>query len=368
MLDQIIRRPQALRRIRNSYLSTFLDTFAEHLFSKGFSPGTIHHYLDSAEHFSRWLEEEKISPNAVSEDTVRSFIDSHLPKCHCPPLASRCVKTMRSALHHLLLILHPDQETNFSNRPLTKIDIEINQYDTYLGDVCGLAASTRHYRRRYAREFLCALFGSQPLDYNQISPKRIVRFVTDRARKYTSGSRSQLADSLRSYLKYLQLNGRCEASLVAAVPTIPRWSLTSLPETLTRTQVESFLSAFDRSTALGRRNYAMARCMTDLGLCRSEVARLQLDDIDWHAGIMHVFRGKTGRSDQLPLPDSRGKALADYLCKGRPQSQSRAMFVYHQAPLGEGVKATTVSNVIRCGYLLVYYRYTRTHGNCCQAF
>jgi len=38
------------------------------------------------------------------------------------------------------------------------------------------------------------------------------------------------------------------------------------------------------------------------GLRCGEVARLQLDDIDWHAGGLLV-RGKGGRDERLPLPE-----------------------------------------------------------------
>ncbi|MGH6626227.1 MAG: hypothetical protein ACRECD_06765 [Burkholderiaceae bacterium] len=50
-----------------------------------------------------------------------------------------------------------------------------------------------------------------------------------------------------------------------------------------------------------RRADAIVRCALDLGLRRSEVATLAIDDIDWRAGIVTVRRTKTPRS---PRPRS----------------------------------------------------------------
>lgn len=69
-----------------------------------------------------------------------------------------------------------------------------------------------------------------------------------------------------------------------------------------------------------------------LGLRAGEVVALALDDIDWDAGVVSI-RGKGGRRDQLPIPQDVGEALVAYLLHGRPQCQSRRIFVRCRAPL-----------------------------------
>ena len=59
-----------------------------------------------------------------------------------------------------------------------------------------------------------------------------------------------------------------------------------------------------------------------LGLRASQVAFLELDDIDWNLGRLNV-RGKSGPRSGLPLPTEVGKAIAVYLRRGRPASASR---------------------------------------------
>ena len=92
------------------------------------------------------------------------------------------------------------------------------------------------------------------------------------------------------------------------------------------------LASIDRNTAEGRRDYAILLLLARLGLRSSEVAFLELDEIDWKAGQLSV-RGKSGQRSDLPLPTEVGKAIAAYLRHGRPPCSSRRVFLRVKAPL-----------------------------------
>ena len=82
-----------------------------------------------------------------------------------------------------------------------------------------------------------------------------------------------------------------------------------------------------------------------LGLRAGEVARLCLDDIDWHAGELRVV-GKGNRGESLPLPADVGAALTAYLRHGRATSaQGRSVFVRVRAP-HRALTAGGVGNVV----------------------
>jgi integrase len=87
--------------------------------------------------------------------------------------------------------------------------------------------------------------------------------------------------------------------------------------------------------------------LVDLGLRSCEVATLHLDDIDWKNGTLTIRSGKTQRSDVLPLPSITGQAIAEYLQKARPATESRAVFVRHRAPLNLSVNASVIRSVVR---------------------
>jgi site-specific recombinase XerD len=57
-----------------------------------------------------------------------------------------------------------------------------------------------------------------------------------------------------------------------------------------------------------------------------------LDDIDWADGRLELRPGKTRRERSLPLPQDVGQAMVAYLQVGRPQSQSRRVFLQVRPP------------------------------------
>jgi len=105
----------------------------------------------------------------------------------------------------------------------------------------------------------------------------------------------------------------------------------------------------------------MARCLFDLGLRCCEVASLTLDAIDWHSGAVRLAKTKSHQEDVLPIPESLGRALVDYLQKGRPATNSRAVFLHHRAPRGHIVLGTTVRGAIRRAFSRAGLPWTGTH-------
>lgn len=68
------------------------------------------------------------------------------------------------------------------------------------------------------------------------------------------------------------------------------------------------------------------RLIARLGLRSIEVARLELQDLDWNAGTIFV-RGKSNEMDKMPMPIDVGEALVEYLRIRPADSRSRAVFL-----------------------------------------
>jgi integrase len=240
---------------------------------------------------------------------------------------------------------------------------ELRCFDTYLKDVRGLAPATRLYRLRYVRDFLLTQFGWGPIALECLKPDDICRFVTDRATGCQPRTAGIIGDCLRSYLRFRRLRGQPTETLIAAVPRVAHWRLAALPDSLNDSELRGFVNAFDRTCPTGRRDYAMARCLVDLGLRASEVAFIQLDDLDWREGTLRIAKAKAKRTTLLPLPAQTGHAIVDYLRFGRPKTDSRALFVRHRAPRDEPVGPSLVRNAVRCAYARcgLAQRWTGTH-------
>jgi site-specific recombinase XerD len=351
-MDNDFALPQQTRAwLTDGMLKPSYQAYLTYLIGRGNSSWTVRKYLCSVAHFAYWLQKRRFKLSQIDEALIRHFLDGHLPQCDCPLRTPRCRHHNRSALKHLLTVLR--QRADIPPRPdftPRLIQEELKEFDAHLDQVCGLAASTRRLRTRIVRTFLSERFGASRIDMAQVKPEHVHRFVVSHLEGCKPSTGKVLGIALRSYLRFRGMHGDHVRCLIAAIPQIAQWRLTSLPDTLSEAELERFLSAFDRKSAIGRRDYAMARCMVDLGLRAGEVASLQLDDLNWHDGTLRLSAGKARRTDVLPLPTRTGRAIAQYLTDGRPVSDSRAVFLRHVAPLTEPIRSSVVRNTVRAAH------------------
>lgn len=162
-----------------------------------------------------------------------------------------------------------------------------------------------------------------------------------------------------------------DVPLAAIVPRVGSWKLAGLVEPVGVDDLARMLDSCNSTTIMSGRDYAMLLVLSRLGLRAGEVARLELDDIDWRAGEL-IVRGKGPTDARLPSPADVGEAIADYFCHSRPAtSQSRMVFVRVQAPHHEITKGGVTQAVFaagqRAGCGTVYaHRLRHTAANGCS--
>jgi integrase len=170
-----------------------------------------------------------------------------------------------------------------------------------------------------------------------------------------------MSTALRSYLRFRAFEGDRVEHLLPLIASPAYWRLAPLPQTLSGVEVAQLLDAFPPELPSRLRSYAIVRCVVDLGLRSREVINLDLDDIDWAAGILRIVKGKSRRVDVMPLPQATGSALVAYLRSERPQTTNRRVFVRHVAPMDEPVGPDVVRRAVREAYRRCGLPYTRVH-------
>ena len=158
--------------------------------------------------------------------------------------------------------------------------------------------------------------------------------------------RKQPAVAIRSFLRFLVFQGEIRSGLEAAAPSPPQWKYASLPSRLTPEEVERVLAVYQDRSAISLRNRAILFLLARLGLRAQEVVSLCLDDIDWADGCLALRPGKTRRARNLPLPHDVGQTIVTYLQSGRPQSESRQVFLQSRAPFGS-LTGASVWGIVR---------------------
>lgn len=328
--------------------SSHVEAYVAYLVERGYKAGTINAYLRAVAHFAHWSVDRFSTLDDLDEEPVQRFINTHLPSCRC---AARCVRTRneaRAAMSHLLAQLRAERAIAPARCNLpAPIAGELGAFNEYLEDVRGLREVTRQQGRlQHVRHFLLAYFATATVRIATLTPGDIERFILQHTVGWKSSSVNQVCIALRSYLRFKATQGVDTRRLIAAVPRVAQWRLSTLPRALSAQEVQQLLNAFDRNTATGQRDYAIARCYLDLGLRTAEVVRLQLEDLDWREGRIYI-RSKGRRTDVLPLPASTGRAIVAYLRSGRRHSSSRALFLRHRPPLDSPATTDTIRAVIR---------------------
>jgi site-specific recombinase XerD len=234
------------------------------------------------------------------------------------------------------------------------------RYRRYLVVERGVGESTVRGYVRAVRPFLDGRVCSDDvdLDLEHLRAGDVTAFVVARCPSQSQGSAKLTVRALRSLLGFLYLEGMIGRPLAGAVPSVASWRLSGLPKGLSPAEVVGLLESCDRASVVGRRDLAMLILLARLGLRAGEVARLELDDIDWRAGEI-VVRGKGDRAERLPLPADVGETITAYLRDGRPKTaQGRFVFVRVRAPYreltGDGVSAVVAASAQRAGLGVIY--------------
>jgi site-specific recombinase XerD len=314
-----------------------LDSFRQYLVVQGFSASRTRSYVRVVEHFGRWIGRRHISRSLVQE-----FLDEGLPACQCPGV-SRYRRRIRAALNHLLEMLGKNGgEVPF---PPGWRGSLLRRYQEHLVRVRGLASATICQHMRYTTAMLNRLGIRRASQFKGWTPELIEQYVSGVGRFAAPRSR-HVGWCARSFLCFLLQDGLIRRDLAAAVPTVARWRLASLPSTLRKDEINRITGAADLRTPLGRRDFAIVMCLSELGLRSSDVANLETDGIDLAARVLQIRQRKERQAATFPMTRRLCSALKSYLENGRPQCSSAAVFVRYHAPVGKPLTPLGICSVV----------------------
>jgi len=231
--------------------------------------------------------------------------------------------------------------------PRTRCTSLVDAYRAHLVEVRGFAHSTISHHASTAADLLRFLrYDAQARSLKRLRSRQIESFLTRVAPRFCREGLQHVVAHVRSFLRFLVGKGVIGAGLESAIDTPRTYRGERLPRSLPWNTVQSFLAAIDRSTSMGRRDYAMFLLITTYGLRTSEVAALRLDDIDWRAGRLCVPRMKIAAPIALPLTREVGAAIVAYLRRDRPKLSEREVFLRVRAPAGR-LKPTAVTEAFQ---------------------
>ena len=193
---------------------------------------------------------------------------------------------------------HIEHDRNFSQQTLRAYRNDLHQYLSFLNaEGCGGFGDVT---RLLLRKFLAF---QKKQDYSK----------TTIARKFVS---------IRSFYKFLCREGILEFNPVESIRT-PKLNR-NLPEFMSINETETLLNIPDLNTLLGIRDSAIMETLYSTGMRVSELAGIDVSDIDFPGGVVKV-KGKGKKERLLPIGNHALNAIHAYMDKRNSDSSLRVI-------------------------------------------
>lgn len=188
-----------------------------------------------------------------------------------------------------------------------------------------------HFAVRMQQDFV------QPDNLDNIAIKRFASSLQN--------TQLRVCVPVRRFLRYLFENNVTKTDLSIPLFSIKSHRAEKIPSIYSTEEIRKMDASIEKSTAAGKRNYAIFLLASLLGLRASDIRQLQFHNLDWDQNTICLIQYKTNKKIELPLLDVIGEAIIDYICYGRPNSDNKTIFLTAKAPYTP-ISIPGLSNII----------------------
>ena len=342
MLELYFKYRRVIARFRSGALGNEMDRIAAHLSENGYKRNSAKLYLSRIARFSAYATRFGCDKSTSISPVI---VDRYLHAIPTP-LARRVA---RGAIGHAERCC----PKRFAPKPLMELrdpdSVLLAAYLHHLHVVRGLEPKTCEGLVLTARRIL--VWRKTQLtrkSWSAFTAKQVLAMTRDLLSVCRSnGARSSTTARMRSFFRYLQWANLNKLDLSQFVPSPPSWRQTHLPPRLPWDDVRRAIDAIEGTTPLGIRDRAILLLLATTGLRNKELRQLELEDIRWRAGELVLRRTKGRRDRVVPLLESTGAALAEYVLNARPRISDRRVFLTQVTPVRPFSHSSTVSLIVR---------------------
>jgi integrase/recombinase XerD len=266
------------------------------LAGQGYSADSIGRHLRLMVHLSRWLAGQHLSASDLTGGCARRFLRFRQAEGHAHPASMVGMAPLLDYLRSAGAV--PAAEPQAAG-PAGAL---IVRYQRYLLQERGLSprSSVPHYID-VASRFVAHVRAATRGGLEAVDAAAVAGFVLSVSQRRSVGEAKAVATRLRSFLRFLELEGLTRPGLLAAVPSVAGWQLTGLPQAIRAADVGRLLGSCDRRRPAGLRDFAILTV-----LARGDLTGAQ------------PVGGKQHQDGVIPPADrsaavNRSKDLADFL-------------------------------------------------------
>lgn len=178
----------------------------------------------------------------------------------------------------------------------------------------------------------------------------LLLFINQLDTQYKTGVQNTLM-TIRGFIRYLFEQKLIAKDYALSIPKYRTVNQAKLPSTYTKEEVEKLILSAERSSATGKRNYAILLLAARLGLRASDICRLKFENLHWQTSTIKIDQYKTGKELVLPLLPDVGNALIDYLKYSRPVSDESCIFLTARLPYVAFPTSNVVTHVVQRAFV-----------------
>jgi integrase/recombinase XerD len=354
MMERYFVQPKTVDRYRSSWIGEPIEKYVEWLTSEGYAARNVFSRVPILWHFGEFARTHGATTWQQLPDHLDAFVEHWVRERggnrRTESARRKAGFEARNPTEQMLRLLLPEldrrKKSSWKSLPFPE---RIGHFFAHLREERGLRDATVEHYRHYLVHFEQYLTRIGLADLTELSPPILGAFIIESSEHLCRNSVRNLCGVLRVFLRYLHRERLIAHDLSQSVEFPRSYRHSTIPRAISWDDVRRMLSAVDRRTAAGKRDYAVLLLLVTYGLRGYEVASLTLDDFDWKRDRLRVPERKAGHSTAYPLSPTVGGAVVDYLQHARPETADRHVFFRVLAPRAP-LSAAAVSS--RAAYYL----------------
>lgn len=235
-------------------------------------------------------------------------------------------------------------------KPIPEIPLQFSKvFNEFEQDAMHLGCSLDYWRgvNRNVRNLLQSLDEKGVKSTEELSIEQIMSYINETLSHLSAPTMRSTVGHLRKFLKFCYLNQFTTLNIGKMIPSVRNYSLAKVPTVWEKDSLQKTLESIDRTTSIGKRDYAIMLLAATLGLRISDILNLEFSSVDWEKQQIHIVQQKTGELLSLTLSDDVAWAVIANLKNGRPKSELPYLFLRHCAPYQKFCANTNFHHQIR---------------------
>lgn len=292
-------------------LEAYAPGFGRWLKNRGYTDLSVAQQLRLMAHVSRWLNQEGLEAAEFTFERADAFCTARRGEGYTSLRTPRALRPLQEFLQHQGVVPPPQVP-----QPVSAEERLLERYRSCLENERALVNNVVVKWVQVAALFLADHPGLAE-GTAELGAAEVSAFCARELPPRAGSSARNLAAALRSFLRFLHVEGLITAPLAQAVPPVSGRKGAGLPRAVAPSTLSALLASCDRRTATGRRDYAVMVLLARLGL-RAGGDR---NGARGHRlGQWRSARPRQGRSQRATPLARRCRCCAGGLFEARPAS------------------------------------------------